>query len=190
MHVLSFDIGIKNFSFSLVDFNTDKNRHYDIIHIENIDLCPDEKVNKQFIMDQKFYRRFHQYLKTKHYIFERADLCLIEKQLSKKNYKATNLFHQLQAHLYIFFSKLRVIGYSPSKKYTFISYSTSQYSTYRQRKNWGIEFSLNAIKLQQDDVILDWFNSYKKKDDIADCLICSWNYMIQYYNFRFKDLIE
>ena len=190
MIVLSFDIGLKNFSFSLVDFNADKSRNYDILYIENKDLCPNDKINKKFVMDQTFLKRFHEYLKTKHYIFEKANTCLIEKQLAKKNFKATKLFDQLQAHLYIFFPKLHVVGYSPSKKYTFISLGTSKYSTYRERKNWGIEFSLNAIKLQDDEVALEWFNSFKKKDDIADCLICSWNYMIQYKSFLLENLIE
>ena len=93
---------------------------------------------------------------------------MIEKQLAKKNFKASKLFDQLQAHLFIFFPKLRVVGFSPSKKYTFISTESS--TTYRERKNWGIYFSKKALSLQKDEVALEWFNSFNKKDDIADVL--------------------
>lgn len=190
MIVLSFDIGIKNFSFSLVDFNANnKCKNYNILYMENSDLCPNIKINKKFVLDQPFLKKFHEYLKTKHYIFENANICLIEKQLAKKNFKASKLFDQLQAHLFIFFPKLRVVGFSPKKKYIFLSTEESS-STYRERKNWGIEFSKRALTLQKDEVALEWFNSFKKKDDIADCLICSWNYMIQYHSFSLKNLID
>ena len=46
MIVLSFDIGLKNFSFSLIDFDQDETRNYNILHIENKDLCPNQKINK------------------------------------------------------------------------------------------------------------------------------------------------
>ena len=76
MIVLSFDIGLKNFSFSLIDFNQDETRNYNILHIENKDLCPNQKINKTFVMDQLFYKKFHQYLRTQHYIFQKANICL------------------------------------------------------------------------------------------------------------------
>ena len=181
MYILSFDIGIHNFSFSLIKFEKEK-QSYDIHYFENKDLAPSKKIDKSFHITQRFLHDFHQYLRTKHDIIGMATICLIEKQLTKKNIKASSLYSHLETHLIIFFSSMKIIGFSPRNKYLPFQHLQSNdhagKSTYRERKKWGVNVCQQLLQHSNDEVALGWLDTYQKKDDICDTIISTLQYLI------------
>lgn len=170
MKILSFDIGIHNFAFIV---GTVKEQTFDICFMENKDLLPNVNVNK-ISLDYGFFQKFHTYLKQHHSLFQKCCVCLIERQLlTKKNYKASTMYHHLVSHFCIFFPHIKVIGFPSKQKYSFHFHS----SIYRNRKNMATDFIENVLRNQNDSIALEWFNSYSKKDDIADCILIFLSYL-------------
>lgn len=181
MYIISFDIGIHNFSFSLIHFSQ-QSQKFDITYFENADLAPQQKINKDFRMSQSFFHRFHEYLKSKHHVFCIADICIIEKQLTRRNIKASCLYTHLETHLIIFFSKLKIFPFSPNKKYLPLLFvhpdiDNHKKNTYRERKDWAVTICKDIMRKQNDDVALEWLDTYKKKDDICDTIISTFQYL-------------
>lgn len=167
--LISFDIGIHNFSYSISSINKNLKEPFNIYYIDNVDLLIGKKI-KDLQLNQKFYINFHQFLNTIHDKLKICDICIIERQLmSKKNFKACNIYSHLLAHLAIFFPDMKIVPFSALKKYTYFN----QYKlNYRQRKNWAIEYVTKIIEKQNDDTIQEWFHTFHpKKDDVADCIL-------------------
>lgn len=166
-YIASFDIGLHNFSYTICSIDP-----LNIYYIDNIDLL--EGINiKKFNINQQFYVFFHEFLKTLHNKISLCDICLIERQISKKNIKACNLYNQLVAHLAIFFPNMKVVPFPPHKKYSFFNEGCGYNKlNYRDRKNWSVDFISEIIDNQKDETAKEWFNSFSpKQDDVADCLI-------------------
>jgi hypothetical protein len=184
MKFLCFDIGIHNFSFIIADIDKAENS-FDLKYIENKDLLPNVNVNK-LSLDQSFFKLFHSYLKTMHDLFANCDYCLIEKQLlSKKNFKACKVYEQLYAHLCIFFPKIKLVSFPSKNKYFDHSYHKMNY---KDRKNWAIHYICLQLENQKDDVMIDWLNCFKKKDDICDCILILLSYSLK-HNLLTKDCL-
>ena len=50
--------------------------------------------------------------------------------------------------------------------------------SYRQRKKEAVEHLTNFLEKQGDEVALEMLKGYKKKDDIADCFLMIFNYLL------------
>ena len=109
MRYISFDIGIKNFAFLVVDVD-ESQKEMTIKNMDNLNLLPSDKKMKNITFDNIFFRNFHQKMQHFKDIFNSCDLCLMERQLySKQNYKACTMYHHLYAHLCIFYPKMKII---------------------------------------------------------------------------------
>ena len=174
MRYIAFDIGIKNFAFMVVDFDIQK-RELTVRTMHNWNLLEKNQSLKNYTLDKIFFQKFHQRLKEFQEIFNKCDICLMERQLfSKQNYKACTMYHHLYAHLCIFYPCMKLLGF-PSKRKYFAPETFNK--TYSFRKNWGIEFTIKFLESQKDEVGLDLLGTFKKKDDIADCFLMIYSYV-------------
>ena len=174
---IAFDIGVHHFAWSVLQI---KDNSYNVISISSHDFLKNQNAN-HYSFDQHFWKMFHDYLFELHLEIQKCDVCLIEKQMgfgSKINYKAIQMAAQLMAHLVLYFPEKTIIEYPSTKKTKIFKQNIS---SWHDRKNWAIDFVLEMLRKQRDDIMIEWLNQYKKKDDICDTIL-----MILAYNIEKK----
>ena len=161
MIILSFDIGIKNLAYCMID-TVDK-----CILDWNILDCSGTNETLRVIKEVDSI----DYLKE-------ADIVLLEKQPSF-NPKMRNI----STALYVYFilriqyemgKNCKVIFY-PAKYKLKCSNTTIEHKSkdkYRQNKNLGIVHTRELLNSHQD-----FFEKHKKKDDLADCYLQAMSYI-------------
>jgi hypothetical protein len=168
MIILSFDIGIKNLAYCLID-SEDK-----CILDWNILDCTgkDETLRVIEEIDNIDY-------------LKQADIVLLEKQPSF-NPKMRNI----STALYVYFilrirheqSRTIPIMFYPAKyklKCCSISIEHKSKDKYRQNKNLGIAHTRHLLKSH-----IDFFEKHKKKDDLADCFLQAYSYILFFMNSK------
>lgn len=185
MNIIAFDIGIRNLAFSMVHFNKHESKMNDIkeyiksiMNIKYIDNFDSIFENDSHYID--YYKNTFTYLKTLNKIWEQTNIILIEKQLT--TYKFLNIQSlKMSQHIMAFFllnyPQIKIIEYPASCK-TKILFNQS-ISLKKDRKLWAI----NQIYwfLDNDPIALDWFNCFKKKDDISDSILMCITYFYTHY---------
>ena len=173
MIILSFDIGIKNLAYCLID-SEDKS----ILDWNVLDCSGTNEA-----------LRVIQELDALEYLRE-ADVVLIEKQPSF-NPKMRNI----STVIYVYFilriqhelnSKCKIIFYCAKYKLkccqTQIEHKTK--NKYRQNKNLGIVHTRELIKTHQS-----FFEKHKKKDDLADCFLQAISYILFFMNSNVQNIV-
>lgn len=151
MIVVAFDIGVKNFAFAIME---DDNVMYLDVH----DL-----------RDGNPYHNLITYMKQFDHLWKKVDVILIEQQLNRMNIQAT----KLACHLYAFFLHRHpdtCLFEYPSiykTKYTDFSHKSS---SHKERKQHAIQHVLGEFQ-EKDPVLFQWISSFRKKDDICDCIL-------------------
>ena len=174
---LAFDIGFRNFAYSIVDVDTE-GRWY-LQFMENHDLMKDS-CNEETPVE--FWKRFYQFLRERSRFFETCHCCLIEKQMGfngKVNYKAIQMGAHLMGYLIQNFPWIHVEEYAATQK-TRIFQSTQ--SSWSKRKQWAIEFVKQLLLDTEDYVGYEWLNTFSKKDDICDTILMNLAYNIEKKN--------
>jgi hypothetical protein len=175
--IIAFDIGIKNFSYAICDIDIENINCFDIKSFDCVNLIGENQKVDKFVLNKSFFFHFHHvFLPSIHQLIKNCNVCLIEKQLQKRNIKANIVYDHLIAHLMIHFPSLQVIPFPPKLKYYFSTYSKCEY---KDRKQWSIDFVSSKMKQDQDELILELFYMFAKKDDIADCLLMIFSYVNQ-----------
>jgi len=152
--VLAFDIGGENFAWS-------------IVMIPQEDCLLTQCIVEQFdLVSLGTYVRLHEYLKEKKNIFGTCEYILIEQQM-KINIKALKMSQHVLAFFLIFFPEKTVLEFSSHHKTR--TFGLTQQSTKKERKKFSILKVQEILKL--DPVMEEMFGLYKKKDDIADCIL-------------------
>lgn len=175
MIILSFDIGIKNMAWSMVSslnpYNVDINSISNQVSIYSFDTF-----DPSHTIMHKVYQNLHSYLKSKSHYWDKADIILIEQQMSTKfihNIKALKLSQHIYAYFLITYPHKKVIEFKAKWK-------TSIFNVYlpskTDRKKWSIQKIYDLY--EQDPVIIDFLNCYSKKDDITDTLLMGIVYFI------------
>lgn len=170
--LVSIDIGIKNFSFAVI--NVDKD-FFCVQYFHNQALFQENM--KNFYFSQKFFLDFYKFLNASMLPFlQEAKYVLIEKQLwSKKNYKCSVLYHHLMAYILLSCgTSIQTVPFSPSKKYKVFNLLGKM--TYSQRKKWAVDKVKAIFETDQDEISMFLFNEEKKKDDIADSILMGYIY--------------
>ena len=178
-NIISFDIGIKNLSFCVLDYNTE-DTSYTIKEWEILDLTMEGKINvKDFNMVSK---SLFEHMSERFPVLEDNTIVLIENQPSMRN----PIMKTIQIMIYSWFAirskdmnvntviklfsasnKLKV------KRKNMISDITKQENNkYKRNKKSAVEIAhyylQNVIK---DDEYIRIFEKHKKRDDLADCFL-------------------
>lgn len=158
MSLLSIDCGIKNLAMCLIDQKTKRIQRWDVsgvppMHVDGIFACMVRHLNE------------------KPWILE-AQTVLIEKQ-PDRNRGMKGIENLL--HTYFLVKEKQVVIWDARHKIPDVAGAGK--AKYAQRKKTSIE---RARKFIEDDVNKDWiqfFDSHKKKDDLADTVMQALSYI-------------
>lgn len=173
MLVLSFDIGIKNLAYCLLDITKTSTTILDW----NIIDC---SVGTKTFASSDVIKKIITTLNELDYLLD-AELILIEKQPS-----CNPKMRIINSCIYMYFmiktidnniSKCKIINYSPKHKLKCcdIKIPKTVKSNYSQNKKLAIEHARYFIK---DTSWLNFFNKTSKKDDLADCFLQAKSYFL------------
>lgn len=174
---IAFDIGFRNFAFSVIDVEQET---WNVIYIENKDLLGNNSMNN---VSTEFWQSFQLYLYSIGHVFESVEVALIEKQMGyrgKTNYKAIQMASQLMAHLLLVHPTIMVMEYASTQKTKLFG---SSLSTWKDRKNWSVNFVHTLLEEQGDEIVQGWLSQFSKQDDICDTIL-----MILAYNMEKKKI--
>jgi hypothetical protein len=171
--VLSFDVGIRNLAFCLVDGRTNEEGASNKILMWDV---LDIKAKDMETMSSKLVSMLFELFGT-----ENIDQVLIENQPVMKN----PTMKSVQMIIYTFFVCAREVGMSPIGKVTLVPAScknkfcdqilkerdpssiTTAKSSYTQNKKRAVETTRMMVPTEWKD----FFDSHKKKDDLADAYL-------------------
>jgi len=172
MNYISFDVGIKNLSYCIIEIN---NNVFDIIDWNIISLCDNkDKVNKiNLINVGKTLKDKLDIVLNKFSI----DMVLIENQIGPLAIKMKTL--QGMIAQYFIMKNIENIEFISSIN-KLKPYLGNLKTNYHQRKKYGIEIC--RCYLNQFELLIKWdvyFNQNKKKDDLADCFLQALSYFFK-----------
>lgn len=198
MLVMAFDIGIKNFAVACVEVHQDPARTWSLRFMDNSNLEDVVQDRVGELREQRgavpavrgavsavrggvrmqtmegvqwaVYRALILHLDTMSRWFEQSPTILIEQQMSSKhksNIKALRLSQHLLAYLLIRYPSLNIVEFSPRHK----TQKTGVKMTYSQRKKYAVDTVVQQLEVQGDEVGKEWMMQWKKRDDVADCIL-------------------
>ena len=165
--IAAFDLGVNNFAFIIVD----------VTNILKPSIMLWENIN---VNDTNWFNVL-QNVNT--VLFEHASLfalckvCLVEKQMTRLNMKASKLSYHVMSFFNIIWPYIKVIEYSAAHKtHTF----TSQKMDKKARKKYCIDKTLDDFIKLNDYKSLGLMMSCKKMDDLADVYQMVQTYLIRW----------
>jgi hypothetical protein len=183
MKYISFDVGIKNLSYCIIDIIDDS---FDIIDWNVITLCDNnEKVNQINLINvgKTLKNKLNELLKN----FS-IDIVLIENQIGPLAIKMKTL--QGMIAQYFIMKNIENIEFISSIN-KLKPYLGNLKTNYQQRKKYGIEIC--KCYLNQIDILSKWhpyFYQNKKKDDLADCFLQALSYFFKKNLLKNKIIIN
>jgi hypothetical protein len=172
MKVLSFDIGIKNLSYCILDEN------YKIYDWNIVDLCGNLNIKKdKYTIFENIPKKLDEYNLCD------VDVVLLENQPCLKNPTMKTI--QIIIYTYFLINGLnnqsstisKILFISAKNKLSFYDgpcIECKLKSKYSQTKFLGKEYTKYYLKDNQEK--LDYFNSHKKKDDLSDAFLQGMSY--------------
>ena len=105
---------------------------------------------------------------------------LIEQQMSgkhKANIKSLRLSQHVLSYFLNRYPSLTVVEFSSRIKTEGV-----KFGSYSERKKWAVERVMTGFDHENDPVAKDWLMQWKKKDDVADCILMC----LSYYSLQHK----
>ena len=197
MIILSIDVGIKNLAYCVIklnnnsEYNSEHNSEHNSIEIldwnivnlcEVLNLCEPAIVNKNIKKDSLLNIGIN--LKN-HFdnnsTIQNVDLILIENQIGPIANKMKTIQGMISQY-FICKNKYNIELISAINKLKpFINEENKEKNKdYQKRKKFGIEIMTNLIN-NNDNFLMwkDYFLTNKKKDDLSDCFLQCYSYLIQ-----------
>ena len=183
MKYISFDVGIKNLSYCIIDINNDI---FDIIDWNVISLCDNkEKVNQINLINvgKTLKDKLNKLLKN-----IQIDFVLIENQIGPLAIKMKSL--QGMIAQYFIMKNIENIEFISSIN-KLKPYLGNLKTNYQQRKQYGVEIC--KCYLNQFDILIKWqsyFNQNKKQADLPDCFLQALSYFFKKNVLKNKIIIN
>ena len=152
--VLSFDVGIKNLAYCIVDSETTEIVAWDVCEIPTDVKKQIEFLNQCSLWNISF------------------DTVIIEKQPSR-NMKMRTIENMLQVY-FVMKGIENVSTYSSKHKLGSIGKTTKGQKNYNVRKKFGVAMTRVFVETTPH---ASFFGKHKKKDDLADCLLQALSYI-------------
>ena len=170
MIISAFDLGIKNFAFLIAHVSL-RDKRIKILEWENIDISADS----WFEILQNVNNVLYDYA----YLLSTCDVCLVEKQMTRLNMKATKLSYHVMSFFNIIWPHIKVIEYSAANKtHTF----THKKMDKKQRKQYCINHTIDILLEQKDYTNLAELLCNKKIDDKCDTYQMVHSYLCKHVN--------
>jgi hypothetical protein len=177
MRIISFDIGIKNFAYVIIDVNKDEKTHI----IEDwgiLELCPKEKnASKVDVIEigKNMIIKLDELLQER----EKLDLILIENQIGQNAIRMKSV--QGMVSMYFLMREYDIediVNYNAIHKLKNFKhlFEGKPKTTYAERKKMSKNVCLELVKNTYTDYDT-FYSKNKKKDDLADCLLQCLDYL-------------
>lgn len=175
--VLSFDIGIKNLAYCLFENDTSKpSANFEIIEWNVVNVCSDTKelqYDNLFLKLNELFEQVH------------IDYVIIENQPCMKN----PVMKTIQVMVFSYFKhmqllnakriiEIRMCNASNKLRYAMklfpiseMNLKTPESNKYKRNKEAAVAYTLKLVQLNDNAENLAFFESFKKKDDLADTLL-------------------
>jgi hypothetical protein len=153
---ISIDVGIKNLAYIIYDGEN-------IVEWNVVELC-DKKMNATKVNMIEIGIGLHKALET---IGPNIDTILIENQIGQNAIRMKSIQGMITYH-YIEKGKTNIIYWNPINKLK--KYNLKEKKTYTQRKKDSIIIT-RLLLSEYFSNFEQYFNSHKKKDDLADCFL-------------------
>jgi len=148
MIIVAFDIGYRNLAWTIVQYKSDifqSNSAYideqtegqmircmNIIDIDKYDACQMEE------KPMEIYKNIHRYLLSKKHVWEKADVFLIEQQMSNGkiyNIKALKISQHILAFFLLLYPEKQIKEFSPNLKSLFFR---EKFPSKKHLKKWSV----------------------------------------------------
>ena len=186
MIILSIDVGIKNLAYCVIKLNiiNDKinDNSIEILDWNIVNLCEinnlDKKIKNDNLLNIGINLKNHF---DNNSAIENVELILIENQIGPIANKMKTIQGMISQY-FICKNKYNIELVSAINKLKpFINEENKEKNKdYQKRKKFGIEIMTNMIN-ETDNFLMwkDYFLNTKKKDDLSDCFLQCYSYLIQ-----------
>jgi hypothetical protein len=216
MWIATVDPGKNNFAFSIEEIDENalvtlkkklppKNQRVDI-YGELIDVYKNAltelyKASKTILfktvnislnkktLDQNVFMELTRVLDEHRFYWDKCAFIIIEQQMSfgkNINVMALKIAQHVYSYMIFQYHSFKSVYYFPAYNKTQLLGAPKKL-TKPQRKKWAVEKATEVWTLRKDNEALERLKSYKKKDDVSDCLIMSLAFMV-YHLLDEKDL--
>ena len=201
LRIASFDIGKKNFAFVVQEFDTHelelaktKDKLYitgKIVLFKNVNLT---KGCKKCYLDPRTFINMTDTLDEYKDIWDTCSVFVIEQQMSfgrKRNTMALKLGQHCYSYFSIFYRDFKKVIEFPSYHKTQMLDAPKKFGsikkTYKNgkskmikdnHKKWSIRLATRILEMKNDLEHLEILNKMKKKDDVSDCLLMIYAYIL------------
>lgn len=185
MLFISFDVGIRNLAYIIIDLNIDTGKH--IIKEWNVlELC-DKTVKASHAnnvdIGMNMMNQLDEISQTNNYTFDRI---IIENQIGKNAIKMKTIQNMLNMYFVMRgYTIEHIINYNAVNKLKY--FTENKKTTYAERKKLSKNITQQLCKSYYGEDIFLFYKSFKKKDDLADCLLQVIDYINKY--FKMDDTI-
>lgn len=188
MIIISFDVGIRNLAYSIINVNEETINTHNIIDWDVLDLC--EKEKKACNVDNitigiNMMKKLDVLLKNFN-----IDKVIIENQIGQNAIKMKTVQGMLNMYFIMKgFDNDSIINYNAIHKLK--RFLNGKKTTYNERKKLSKIITEKLCVIYYKDK-LSYFKSFKKKDDLADCLLQCIDYLkkLEYINDDFYSQIN
>jgi len=201
LRIASFDIGKKNFAFVVQEFDTHelelaktKDKLYKtgkIVLFKNVNLT---KGCKECYLDPRTFINMTDTLDEYKDIWDTCSVFVIEQQMSfgkKRNTMALKLGQHCYSYFSIFYRDFKKVIEFPSYRKTQMLDAPKKFGsikkTYKNgkskmikdnHKKWSIRLATRILEMKNDLEHLEILSKMKKKDDVSDCLLMIYAYIL------------
>jgi hypothetical protein len=154
MRIASFDMGIKNFAFLIARVS---NGDIEILEWENVNV----NGNTWSDILQNVNSILYEYAP----LLSTCDVCLVEKQMTRLNFKASRLSYHVLSFFNIMWPHVKSIEYQASKKTATFTHAKMDK---RERKMYCIHKTLDTFIAKNQTGDLAKLLCVKKMDDLCD----------------------
>jgi len=172
MIILSIDVGIRNLAYILIQVDGIDN--HKILKWDVLELIDgDQKANKvqNTIIGKSLYEQFDAILPS-----YSIDIILIENQIGQNAIKMKTIQGMINMYFVMKDYPLSsIINYNAVHKLK--PFLNGKKTTYAERKKLSKQITKSLCEIYYDNCMLEFYNSFKKKDDLADCLLQGLDYI-------------
>lgn len=167
MYILSIDVGIRNLAYVVIQtLQLDKHIIRDWSVLELIDATEKASQVDNVKIGKNMYEQLDLVLKDK-----QIDMILIENQIGQNAIKMKAVQGMLNMYFVMRNYDLRqIINYNAVHKLKYFL-QDNQKTTYNERKKMSKDITQCLCDNYYGEDISTYYRSFKKKDDLADCLL-------------------
>ncbi len=174
MYIISFDVGIRNLGYIIIEVNENLVNSHNIIKWDVLELC--DKNTKassvdNIIIGMNMYKLLDELLHT--YKF---DIILIENQIGRNAIKMKTIQGMLNMYFVMRdYDNNTIINYNAVHKLK--HFLKNKKTTYAERKKLSKQITEKLCKIYYGEEMHTYYKKFKKKDDLADCLLQCLDYI-------------